>query len=344
MFNKKTRKGSVAASVVSLVLCCVMLLGTTFAWFSTSVSSSVNAIQSGSLKIDLVDKDGKSLVGKTIEIDEDSMEGFTTTFWEPGCEATFQDVFVKNESNIDVKYEIKVVGLDGDSKLLDAIEFTNNIEEFYEEGKTYATLAAGEESEAIEISAKMKETAGNQYQNLTADGIAVVVYATQVNANAEFEEVAVAAKELDVESIKDEIELDTAYTFVPALGDADKVAASKEKYGTWHADYVVWVDQDIAEEEITLAGAYDNWDDGAWVSYKNNEAVKANDEIRLIEDYMGGAPWTYADAIDYVQVFNCGAASDVDGLTLNVELRLYEVKDNAETGEYVVAGSYAYTF
>lgn len=340
MFNKKTRKGSVAASVVSLVLCCVMLLGTTFAWFSTSVSSTVNAIQSGSLKIDLVDEDGKSLVGKTIEIDEDSMEGFTTTFWEPGCEATFQDVFVKNESNIDVKYEIKVVGLDGDAKLLDAITFEDNTDDF----AAGATLAAGDTSDAITISAKMDENAGNQYQNLTADGIAVVVYATQVNAKAEFEEVAVAAKELDVESIKDEIELDTAYTFVPALGDADKVAASKEKYGTWHADYVVWVDQNIEAEAITLAGAYDNWDDGAWVSYKNNAPVNANTEIRLIKDYMGGAPWTYADAIDYVQVFNCGAASDVDGLTLNVELRLYEVKDGAENGNYVVAGSYAYTF
>lgn len=333
MFNKKTRKGSVAASVVSLVLCCVMLLGTTFAWFSTSVSSSVNAIQSGSLKIDLVDakEDGNSLVGKTIEIDEDSMEGFTTTFWEPGCEATFQDVFVKNESNIDVKYEIKVVGLDGDSKLLDAIEFTDNTDTF----EAGATLAAGETSDAITISAKMKETAGNQYQNLTADGIAVVVYATQVYAT-DFEEVAAAVKPLDDETIKAQ-ELNTGYTFVPAEAD-------EAKYGEMDADFVVWFDGDVKAGAVTLAGQYDNEKefggyDGSWKSFTSNEDVKAGDEIRLLKKFAG-ATITYNEILEYVGEFNCGAAgtADAKGITMHVELRLYDGED------YVVAGSYAYTF
>lgn len=330
MFNKKTRKGSVAASVVSLVLCCVMLLGTTFAWFSTSVSSSVNAIQSGSLKIDLVNGEGKSLVGDTIAIA--SKEGFTTTFWEPGCEATFEDVFVKNESNIDVKYEIKVVGLDGDSKLLDAIEFTNNIEEFYEEGKTYATLAAGEKSEAIEISAKMKETAGNQYQNLTADGIAVVVYATQVNAT-EYAKVSAAVKPLDVTTIED-VTLNTAYTFVPAEAD-------EEKYGTWNADFVVWFDSDVAADAVTLAGQYDSYSED-WVVQPVNTAIEADQQIRLLESR--NAYINYNEILENVGEFNCGAASTQTGLKMNVELRLYEVKAGVETGEYVVAGSYTYTF
>ena len=335
MFNKKTRKGSVAASVVSLVLCCVMLLGTTFAWFSTSVSSTVNAIQSGSLKIDLVDakEDGNSLVGKTIEIDEDSMKGFTTTFWEPGCEATFQDVFVKNESNIDVKYEIKVVGLDGDSKLLDAIEFIDNIEDFYEDDEDYATLAAGETSDAITISAKMIETAGNQYQNLTADGIAVVVYATQVNAT-EYAKVSAAVKPIDVATIED-VALNTAYTFVPAEAD-------EEKYGTWNADFVVWFDSDVEAGAVTLAGRYDSWNEGAWEVQPVNTEIEADQQIRLLESktvYIN-----YNEILENVGEFDCGAASTQTGLKMNVELRLYEVKDGAETGEYVVAGSYTYTF
>lgn len=330
MFNKKTRKGSVAASVVSLVLCCVMLLGTTFAWFSTSVSSSVNAIQSGSLKIDLVDakEDGKSLVGDTIAIA--STEGFTTTFWEPGCEATFQDVFVKNESNIDVKYEIKVVGLDGDSKLLDAIEFTDNTDTF----EAGATLAAGETSDAITISAKMKETAGNQYQNLTADGIAVVVYATQVNANAEYAKVSAAVKPLDVTTIED-VELNTAYTFVPAEAD-------EETYSTWNADFVVWFDSDVEAGAVTLAGRYDSWNEGAWEEQPVNTAIEADQQIRLLESR--GAYINYNEILENVGEFDCGAASTQTGLKMNVELRLYEVKNGAETGEYVVAGSYTYTF
>lgn len=332
MFNKKTRKGSVAASVVSLVLCCVMLLGTTFAWFSTSVSSSVNAIQSGSLKIDLVDEKGNSLVGKTIEIVEDSKTGFTTTFWEPGCEATFQDVFVKNESNIDVKYEIKVVGLDGDAKLLKdkVITFTDNTATF----AAGATLKAGETSDAIEITGKMIETAGNQYQNLTADGIAVVVYATQVNANAEYAKVSAAVKPIDVTTIED-VELDTAYTFVPAEAD-------EEKYGTWNADFVVWFDSDVEADAVTLAGRYDSWEEGAWVEQSVNTEIEADQQIRLLESR--GAYINYSEILENVGEFDCGAASTQTGLKMNVELRLYEVKDGAETGEYVVAGSYTYTF
>ena len=328
MFNKKTRKGSVAASVVSLVLCCVMLLGTTFAWFSTSVSSSVNAIQSGSLKIDLVDKDGKSLVGETIAIA--SKDGFTTTYWEPGCEATFQDVYVKNESNIDVKYEIKVVGLDGDAKLLDAITFEDNTADF----AAGATLAAGETSDAIKISAKMDENAGNQYQNLTADGIAVVVYATQVNANAEYAKVSAAVKPIDVTTIED-VELDTAYTFVPAEAD-------EEKYGTWNADFVVWFDSDVEADAVTLAGRYDSWNEGAWEVQPVNTAIEADQQIRLLESRT--AYINYNEILENVGEFDCGAASTQTGLKMNVELRLYEVKDGAETGEYVVAGSYTYTF
>lgn len=326
MFTKSTKRGTVVASVVSLVLCFVMLLGTTFAWFSTSVSSTVNTVKSGSLKIDLVNAEGKSLVGKTIAFADGEAK-----LWEPGCEYALESVKVKNTGNIAVKYEIKVVDISGDAALMDVITFEDNAN-----GLT-GTLAADAETAAINIVGKMDEAAGNQYQNLTADGIAVVVYATQAAAGDDaFEKVSVSVKELDVATIENcDVALDTAYSFSPAEADA--------KYATWHADYVVWVDQDIAANEITLAGQYDNWDEN-WVCYENEAPVKANQEIRLIKDYMNGYPWTYGDAVNYVKEFNCGAASDVAGLTLNVQLRLFEVVDCNETGNYAVAGTYSYTF
>ena len=46
-------KKSFLTSIVALVLCLTMFLGTTFAWFTDMVTSSGNIIQSGSLKIDL---------------------------------------------------------------------------------------------------------------------------------------------------------------------------------------------------------------------------------------------------------------------------------------------------
>ena len=45
MNNKKTTKRALLSSVLSLVLCMAMLIGTTFAWFTDSVTSSNNKIQ-----------------------------------------------------------------------------------------------------------------------------------------------------------------------------------------------------------------------------------------------------------------------------------------------------------
>ena len=57
MTNKKTTKRALLSSVLSLVICFTMLIGTTFAWFTDSVTSTGNIIQAGTLKIDLLVKD-----------------------------------------------------------------------------------------------------------------------------------------------------------------------------------------------------------------------------------------------------------------------------------------------
>ena len=51
--NRKTTKRSLMMSVLSLFLCFAMLLGTTFAWFTDSVSSANNIITSGNLDVEL---------------------------------------------------------------------------------------------------------------------------------------------------------------------------------------------------------------------------------------------------------------------------------------------------
>ena len=38
-------------------MCVTMLVGTTFAWFTDSASTSVNKIEAGRLKVDIVDAD-----------------------------------------------------------------------------------------------------------------------------------------------------------------------------------------------------------------------------------------------------------------------------------------------
>ena len=50
MKNKKT---ALAKSLLALLLCVAMLIGTTFAWFTDSVTSSGNIIKSGKLDIEM---------------------------------------------------------------------------------------------------------------------------------------------------------------------------------------------------------------------------------------------------------------------------------------------------
>ena len=68
--RKKTTKRSLLASVLALALCVIMLVGTTFAWFTDTASTGVNKIVSGKLDVALEMKEGGNWVsaeGKTLE-------------------------------------------------------------------------------------------------------------------------------------------------------------------------------------------------------------------------------------------------------------------------------------
>ena len=53
MTNARSTKRALLASVMAMLLCCTMLLGTTYAWFTDSVSSGSNIIQTGNLDIEV---------------------------------------------------------------------------------------------------------------------------------------------------------------------------------------------------------------------------------------------------------------------------------------------------
>ena len=67
MSNTKTTKRALLSSVVAMLVCITMLIGTTFAWFTDSASTAVNKIQAGTLDIQLLAEDGvTSLEGQTL--------------------------------------------------------------------------------------------------------------------------------------------------------------------------------------------------------------------------------------------------------------------------------------
>lgn len=53
MTNSKFTKRAAVLSALTVLMCMVMLAGTTFAWFTDSVSTGVNRIQAGNLSVDL---------------------------------------------------------------------------------------------------------------------------------------------------------------------------------------------------------------------------------------------------------------------------------------------------
>ena len=164
-------------------MCVSMLVGTTFAWFTDTASTGVNKIQAGTLDVQLLDEQGNTLEGQTLSWKKAAGHENEAVLWEPGCTYNLQSFKIKNNGNLALKYKIVISGIVGDAKLLEAIDFTvtgvdgvttaNALNGF--EGK----LAASSMTEAITISGHMKESAGNEYQGKSIDGIGITVVATQ---------------------------------------------------------------------------------------------------------------------------------------------------------------------
>ena len=179
MNNKKTTKRALLSSVMAIVLCLAMLIGTTFACFTDSASTAVNKIQSGKLDVALeMSTDGtnwETAEGKTLTFKTADNRAADKILWEPGCTYELPQLRVVNKGNLALKYKIHITGIQGDAKLNEVIDWTINGITL---GNTFTSLAVGASSE-FTIKGHMQETAGNEYQNLTIDGIGITVYATQ---------------------------------------------------------------------------------------------------------------------------------------------------------------------
>ena len=180
MNNKRATKRALLTSVMALVMCVVMLVGTTFAWFTDTASTGVNKIQSGNLDVALeMSTDGtnwESAEGKTLTFKTQDNRAADQILWEPGCTYELPKLRVVNNGNLALKYKIQITGIQGDAKLNEVIDWTINDAAI---NLTEEHLSAGQTGAAFTIKGHMQETAGNEYQNLTIDGIGITVFATQ---------------------------------------------------------------------------------------------------------------------------------------------------------------------
>ena len=177
MTNSKSTKRAFVTSALAILMCIAMLVGTTFAWFTDTASTSVNKIQAGKLDIELQMKDSTgnwvNAEGTTLNFKKAAGHEAEEILWEPGCTYELPELRVINNGNLALKYKIVVSGINGDAKLLEAITFTGAT------GTTEGKLLPGAASDSISLVGTMKKEAGNEYQGLSAEGISVTVYATQ---------------------------------------------------------------------------------------------------------------------------------------------------------------------
>ena len=180
MNNKKTTKRALLSSVMAIVLCLAMLIGTTFAWFTDSASTAVNKIQAGTLDVQLLDENGNSLEGQTLAWQKAAGHESDEVLWEPDCTYKLQSFKIKNNGNLALKYKIAISGIGGDAELNEVIDWSYALADgtafpITDEGH----LTAGQDTGLITISGHMQKSAGNEYQGKFIDGIAITVVATQ---------------------------------------------------------------------------------------------------------------------------------------------------------------------
>lgn len=205
--NCKFNKKALLASVLSLLLCMAMLVGTTFAWFTDTASSTGNKIVAGKLNIDLELLDKETGIWESVKENKDPI--FTYEDWEPGyidakilrvenqgsLALKWKAVFVSNTSLSDlanvIDVYVKAYGvlendstvayptartLDGYNRVGTVAEFVNTIEQ-----TTYGTLLEGETA-YLGIALKMQESAGNEYQEMDLGAFDINIVATQFAA------------------------------------------------------------------------------------------------------------------------------------------------------------------
>ena len=201
MTKKHSTKRSLIASILVLCLCLTSFIGTTFAWFTDSVTSANNIIKSGKLDVEMYWAKGTE--EPTAANWADASEGaiFEYDLWEPGY-AEVRHIKIANEGTLALKYKVNIVANGEIGMLADVIDvyyadpavqvanraaltadkkigtLTEVLAGLNDSGN--GTLAAGT-ADTITLALVMQESAGNEYQEkAVAASFSIQLVATQL--------------------------------------------------------------------------------------------------------------------------------------------------------------------
>ena len=236
MNTKKATKRALLTSVMALVMCVVMLVGTTFAWFTDTASTGVNKIQAGNLDIELAYKNSTT-DGKFKEASKETPVFDNNALWEPG-HVEYVVLKIRNAGNLALKYKLGIniaseVGstnvLDNLFKLSDYIKFAVIDGDQSELGRDALVTEAGagtalnagytdedhlvkDENKVVTLVVWMPKSVGNEANYKVAEGITAPSIDLGIN---------VVATQLTYEkdSIDDQYDKDAEYPISVTTGD-----------------------------------------------------------------------------------------------------------------------------
>ena len=196
---------SLLMSTIAIVVLVAMLIGSTFAWFTDSATSSGNKIKAGTLKVDLelLDENGN---WNSLKDNNDPI--FNYEYWEPGY-TDVKILKVENEGTLALQWKSKFVSSAELGELANAIDvyvlpsetteltyptdrtlpgyiYVGTVAQFVNtlEATTYGTLLGGK-SAYLGIALKMRESIGNEYQDLGLGTFDIQIVATQLSSESD---------------------------------------------------------------------------------------------------------------------------------------------------------------
>lgn len=167
-----------------------MASATTFALFTSNIDDGkigVNAT-SGTVDVDIVNESGKSILTESLKFITADGRDQESIYFEPGCTIMTEGFKVVNKGNVLTNIRA-YISVDGNFDMLefqsafdvwitdtpDNLNYAQRISSFKD------TLVKDETSDTYYLVIRMKENAGNEFQNAAFSGIGITVYAVQGN-------------------------------------------------------------------------------------------------------------------------------------------------------------------
>lgn len=199
----KSTKFALLLSALSLLICVTMLIGSTFAWFTDTVTSTGNIIKSGKLDVEMYWADGTKDPANVVWTDASEGAIFDYSLWEPGY-TEVRHIKIANEGTLALKYQLNIIANGKVSKLADVIDVyyvdpavkiadrsaltdANKLGTLTQVLENINTTASGNlkagEKDTITLALKMQENAGNAYQDLAiGSDFSIQLLATQLTS------------------------------------------------------------------------------------------------------------------------------------------------------------------